>query len=287
MAQLFRIAGVPEHFNLPWRQAIADDAFARVPLDVQFVEEPGGTGAMNAALRAREIEAALVLTEGAVLDILSGGNNRLVSVYVDSPLVWGIHVAASSNIHSTDDIGGKRIAISRYGSGSHLIAVVDALQRGLAIDNSQFVVVGDLDGARRSLAAGESDVFLWERHMTQPLVDSGEFRRIGERAVPWPAFVVSVRNDVLETCGDDVRKVLDIVAGYAQRLKTGADSAHRVSETYGIELRDAERWLSMVEWGRSNERPDDALQSVVQALVAQGAIPSSDVDLDDLWFRLT
>ena len=123
--------------------------------------------------------------------------------------------------------------------------------------------------------------------MTQPLVDSGEFRRIGERAVPWPAFVVSVRNDVLETCGDDVRKVLDIVAGYAQRLKTGADSAHRVSETYGIELRDAERWLSMVEWGRSNERPDDALQSVVQALVAQGAIPSSDVDLDDLWFRLT
>ena len=71
--------------------------------------------------------------------------------------------------------------------------------------------------------------------MTQPLVDSGEFRRIGERAVPWTAFVVSVRNDVLETCGDDVRNVLDIVAGYAQRLKTGADSAHRVSETYGIE----------------------------------------------------
>ena len=147
--------------------------------------------------------------------------------------------------------------------------------------------VGDLDGARRSLAAGESDVFLWERHMTQPLVDSGEFRRIGDRAVPWPAFVVSVRNDVLETCGVDGRNVLDIVAGYAQRLKTGADSAHRVSETYGIELRDAERWLSMVEWSRSNERPDDALQSVVQALAAQGAIPSSDVDLDDLWFRLT
>ena len=51
MAQLFRIAGVPEHFNLPWWQAAEDDAFARLPLDVRFVEEPGGTGAMTEALQ--------------------------------------------------------------------------------------------------------------------------------------------------------------------------------------------------------------------------------------------
>lgn len=286
MAQLFRIAGVPEHFNLPWRQAIADDAFAGIPLDVRFVEEPGGTGAMTEALRVGDVEAALMLTEGAVLDILRGGDYRLVSVYVDSPLVWGIHVAASSDIQSTHEIAGKRIAISRYGSGSHLIAVVDALQRGFDIDDSQFVVVGDLDGARSSLSAGESDIFLWERHMTQPLVDSGEFRRVGEREVPWPAVVVAVRRDVLESFGNDVRDVLDIVAGYAQRLKSGADSAQRISETFGIELRDAERWLSMVEWNHSHERPDAALRAVIAALAAQGAIESTDVDLDDLWYRL-
>ena len=286
MAQLFRIAGVPEHFNLPWRQAIADDAFAGIPLNVRFVEEPGGTGAMTAALRAGDIEAALVLTEGAVLDILRGGDHRLVSVYVDSPLIWGIHVAASSDIRSADEIAGKRIAISRYGSGSHLIAVVDALQRGFDIDDSQFVFVGDLDGARRSLSAGESDIFLWERHMTQPLVDAGEFRRVGEREVPWPAVVVAVRRDVLESCGNDVRDVLDIAAGYAQRLKSGADSAQRISDTFGIELRDAERWLSMVEWSRSHERQDASLRAVIAALAAQGAIESIDVDLDDLWFAL-
>ena len=286
MAQLFRIAGVPEHFNLPWRQAIADDAFAHIDLDVRFIEEPGGTGAMTAALRAGEVEAALVLTEGAVLDILSGGGNRLVSVYVDSPLVWGIHVAASGDIQSTDGIAGRRVAISRYGSGSHLIAVVDALQRGFDIDDMQFVVVGNLDGARRSLATGQSDVFLWERHMTQPLVDAGEFRRVGERKVPWPAFVVSVREDVLPSHVGEFRSALDIVAGYAQRLKAGADSARLVSETYGIEPDDAERWLSMVQWSHSHERPDDALHAVIGALAAQGAIESTDVDLDDLWYRI-
>ena len=122
--------------------------------------------------------------------------------------------------------------------------------------------------------------------MTQPLVDSGEFRRVGEREVPWPAVVVAIRRDVLESSGNFVRNVLDIVARYAQRLKSGADSAQKVSETFGIELRDAERWLSMVEWSRSHKRPDAALQAVIAALAAQGAIESNDVDLDDLWYHL-
>ena len=151
----------------------------------------------------------------------------------------------------------------------------------------QFVVIDNLEGARRSLATGESDVFLWERHMTQPLVDAGEFRRVGEREVPWPAFVVSVGEDLLASHAGAIRETLDIVAGYAQRLKNGAHSAQLISEAYGLELRDAERWLSMVEWSRSRDRPDEALRGVIAALTAQGAIESTDVDLDDLWFRLT
>jgi ABC-type nitrate/sulfonate/bicarbonate transport system substrate-binding protein len=286
MAQRFRVTGVPEHFNLPWRQALADNAFAGVALDVEFVEEPGGTGAMTAALRAGDVDAALVLTEGAVLDILRGGEHRLVSVYVDSPLTWGIHVAASSELQSVADIEGRPLAISRYGSGSHLIAVVDALERGFDVSAMQFVVVDNLDGARRSLAAGESDVFLWERHMTQPLVDAGEFRRVGEREVPWPAFVVSVRTDLLEANADAIRDTLDIVANCAQHLKTSPDAAQAISRSYGIALRDAARWLATVEWSRSHERPDDALRKVITALAAQGAIESAEVDLDDLWSSL-
>ena len=277
MTQQLRVAGVPEHFNLPWKLAIADDAFAETGLDVEFIDYPGGTGAMTKALRDRELEAALVLTEGAMLDILKGSDNRLVSVYVETPLIWGIHVAADGAI--TDVEEGQRVAISRYGSGSHLIAIVDTMARGFDPAALQFVVVDNLEGARTALAEGRADIFLWERHMTQPLVDSGEFRRIGEREVPWPAFVVSARSDFLEKKADSLRTVLDIVATYCEKLRHDNKSAQLISNTYGIAPADAERWLTSVRWTNDFERPDAALDRIKTALLSQGAIaPSTTID---------
>lgn len=283
MAHQLRVAGVPEHFNLPWKLAIADDAFAETGLDVEFIDYPGGTGAMTKALRDRELEAALVLTEGAMLDILKGSNNRLVSVYVETPLIWGIHVAADGAI--TDVEEGQRVAISRYGSGSHLIAVVDTMARGFDPAALQFVVIDNLEGARTALAEGRADIFLWERHMTQPLVDCGEFRRVGEREVPWPAFVVSARRDFLDAHATRLRAVLKIVASYCVTLKHGDGSAKLISDTYDIALADAERWLAGVQWAHHHERPTKALERVKDALVSQGAIEVA-VSLDDLWYSL-
>ena len=278
-----RVGGVPEHFNLPWKLALADSAFAATGIDVEFVDYPGGTGAMNAALRDEELDAAVILTEGAVLDVLGGSNNRLVSTYVDSSLVWGIHVAASGDIHDVAGIEGKRFAISRYGSGSHLIAAVDADERSFQPTDMRFVVVNSIDGARAALAEGSADVFLWEKHMTQPLVDNGEFRRIGERIVPWPAFVVSVRQEYLADHRQDVRKVLDIISGYAARLKTGTGSPELISKTYGIQLTDAQNWLTDVQWSHDHHCPATAIRRVVTALHSQGILETPDTDLESIW----
>lgn len=280
---VLRIAGVPEHFNYPWRLALADGAFSAAGLDVEFIDYPGGTGAMTAALEAGEVDAAMLLTEGAMLDILRGGERALIKVYVESALTWGIHVAADSDIHDTCSLDGRRIAISRHGSGSHLIAIVDALERGLDPDQMPLVVVGSLDGARRALADGEADIFLWEKHMTQPLVDGGEFRRIGQRVVPWPAFVASARKAFLEDRTDDLRAALDIVSGYAKRLKEGPDSATEISSAYGISLHDARHWLADVKWAEGYERPDEALHRVLAALQTQGATDSTPPSLDIIW----
>ena len=277
-----RVGGVPEHFNLPWKLAIADNAFTGTGLDVQFIDYPGGTGAMTAALRAHELEAAIVLTEGAVLDILNGSDNQLVSVYVESPLVWGIHVAADGPVTAVTK--GQRVAISRFGSGSHLIAVVDAMMRGFDPTTMEFVVVDNIDGARAALAEGRAELFLWERHMTQPLVDSGEFRRIGEREVPWPAFVVSARKDFLETHVDTLRTALDIVATYCQKLKNGDDSARLISDACGIAPADAERWLAGVRWTNHGQPPTAALERIKSALISQGAIEPK-ATIDTLWCR--
>lgn len=276
-----RVGGVPEHFNLPWRLAVADNAFSSVP--VRFAEVPQGTGELTRALRDDELDAALVLTEGATLDILKNDAARLVKVWVDSPLTWGIHVAAESDIRSVDQARGRRVAISRYGSGSHLISIVDALERGWPIDGMTFVVVDDLDGARDALRSGSADVFLWEKHMTQPLVDNGEFRRVGVREVPWPAFVVSVRKNILATRTADVRSVLDTAARYARNLKRRVSAPRLIAETYGLELQDAAAWLDDVRWSAGYRRPVGALRKVVAALEAQGAIADGTVDIERIW----
>ena len=265
---------------------MADRAFDSIGVEVDFIEHPGGTGAMTAALRAGDLDTALLLTEGAVLDIVTGGDNRLVSVYVESPLVWGIHVNASGAIKNVADIAGRRFAISRYGSGSHLIAIVDAAERGFDSQSMSFVVVDTIDGARAALAAGSADVFLWERHMTQPLVDAGEFRRIGERVVPWPAFVVSARQGYLSDSADELRRCLAIVAGYAARLKHGADSAELISKTYEIDLTDASAWLADVRWSQDHGYPAEDIHRVLTALRSQGVIPDAEVSASALWHAL-
>ena len=277
-----RIGGVPEHFNLPWKLAIADNAFAGTGIDVEFIDYPGGTGAMTAALRDHELETAIVLTEGAVLDIFNGSDNRLVSVFVESPLVWGIHVAADGPVTTVEE--GQRVAISRFGSGSHLIAVVDAMMRGFDPTIMEFVVVDNIDGARTALAEGRADIFLWERHMTQPLVDAGEFRRIGERKVPWPAFVISARNDFLQMNADALRSALEIVAAYCKKLKDGNESALLISEACGIAATDAKRWLAGVHWTNDRQQPTAALERIKGALVSQGAIEPT-ANIDAVWFR--
>ncbi len=287
-----RIGGVPEHFNLPWKRAIAAGAFSAAGIDMEFIDYPGGTGAMNAALRDKELDAALLLTEGAVHDILNGGRNKMVSVYVESPLVWGIHVSTSSNIRKIEEIEGKRYAISRFGSGSHLIATVDAAERGFSLDDMEFVVVDDIDGARAALLSGEADVFLWEKHMTQPLVDSGEFRRIGERVVPWPAFAVSVRADYLDRHSAAVRVALEIVAEFTRQLKRDPDAARQISEAYGIGDENARSWLHSVEWNHDRRRPDAAIDRIVTALLSQNLVQSAEPipqgpgRLDRIWTNI-
>lgn len=116
-----RIAGVPEHFNYPWELAAQEGLYQKLGLKLSFQEVPGGTGAMCSALAKREVHAALLLTEGAVLDVLRGSGNRLLKVYVSTPLEWGIHVPAASSIKDPRELAGRTVAISREGSGSHLI----------------------------------------------------------------------------------------------------------------------------------------------------------------------
>ena len=122
----FKIGGVPEHFNLPWRLAIEEGRLNHLDVDMHWSDMTGGTGQMIKGLQAGTIDIAVLLTEGITKAILEGLDAKILTVYVKSPLRWGIHVPFKSDLQNPDDIRNKNFAISREGSGSHLMAYVNA-----------------------------------------------------------------------------------------------------------------------------------------------------------------
>ena len=124
--ETIKIGGVPEHFNLAWYLGLKNGEFKAENINLRWEDYFGGTGEMCKGLRNGDIDIAVILTEGIIKDIIAGNKSKIVQVFVQTPLIWGIHVANSSNYSSINDIKGKKAAISRYGSGSHLMAYINA-----------------------------------------------------------------------------------------------------------------------------------------------------------------
>lgn len=280
-----RIGGVPEHFNLPWHIALENGLFGQHNIQVNWTDYPGGTGAMAKDLRAGKLDIAVLLTEGIVADIAKGNESKIVQIYVESPLIWGIHVPASSNFQSADELQGKRYAISRMGSGSHLMAFVDAPQRGWNPQEQELVLVGDLNGAREAFRNGEADAFMWEKFMTKPLVDAGEFRRVGEVLTPWPCFVIAVRNEVLENQLPAVQQVLTIINQACQDFMQNSEAVNLVSEKFHLQPADANTWFKSTRWATSNTLSEQMLQTVIDTLTRLQVI-TSPVKPSDVYKRL-
>ncbi len=245
-----KIAGVPEHFNLPWHLCIENGEFEAVGIDLQWTDVPEGTGKMCQMLRDGETDIAVILSEGIVKDINAGNPSKIVQIYVESPLIWGIHVAANSNFKTLSDLENKKVAISRLGSGSQLIAYVNANNQGWNTENLQFEIVNTIDGAVESLTKGESDYFMWERFMTKPLVDKGIFRRIADCPTPWPCFVIAVREEILKKHPNTIAQILEIINLTTQEFKEIPSIDKTLASKYYQKFEDIQEWLRLTEWSQ-------------------------------------
>jgi len=247
-----KIAGVPEHFNLPWHLCIENGEFEAQDIDLQWTDVPEGTGKLCQMLRNGETDIAVILTEGIIKDIVSGNPSKIVQVYVQSPLIWGIHVGAASKYKTLSDLQGTKAAISRIGSGSQLMAYVNAHNQGWKTENLQFEIINTIDGAVEALTAGTADYFMWERFMTKPLVDKGIFRRIGDCPTPWPCFVIAVRNEVLETQPEIIKTILEIINQTTEDFKDIPSIDKTLSSRYNQKIEDIQEWLSLTEWSQKS-----------------------------------
>jgi len=282
--QKITIGGVPEHFNLPWHLAIEKGLFKKKGIDLQWKEFPGGTGAMCAALRDGSIDIAIILTEGIIKDIINGNPSKIVKVYVQSPLLWGVHVAANSNFTTIQELENTNIAISRYGSGSQLMAKVNAYTHGFDIDSLQYKIVKNLNGGIEALSNGTADYFLWEHFTTKPYVDQGIFRRIDNITTPWPCFVMAVRDEILEHQKTEISNIIKIINKQLTTFKNPLENdalTQLFSERYQHKVEDVAKWLSITKWN-SRKSISKKLISTIQNKLVQFSVIDSSVPFNQL-----
>ncbi len=271
-----KIVGVPEHFNLPWHLCLENGEFEKENIDLQWTDVPEGTGKMCQMLRDGTADIAVVLTEGIIKDIVNGNPSKIVQVYVDSPLIWGIHVAAHSKFQSLADLNNTKVAISRLGSGSQLMANVNAKNQGWDTSKLQFEIVNTLDGGVTALTEGTADYFMWEHFMTKPLVDKGIFRRLADCPTPWPCFVIAVREEVLAKQPETIITLLKIINAKTRNFKDIPNIETQLATTYHQKKEDIEEWLSLTEW--SQEKIDIALLNRIQNQLQELNIIDSSSD---------
>lgn len=245
-----RIAGVPEHFNLPWHFALEEGAFADRGIALHWEDVPEGTGRMCQLLGSGEADMAVILTEGLCKAIHDGLEARILQQYIASPLLWGVHVAHGSSFQEPAELKGGKAAISRLGSGSHLMAYVWAREMGWDPTKLHFVKVNTLQGAIRALTAGEADFFMWERFTTQPYVEEKVFRRLADCPTPWPCFVIAGGRPFLDQKAEVAGHILEVINRYTTEFKQIPSIDRTFSNRYGIDLDSVREWLDLTRWSQ-------------------------------------
>lgn len=269
-----RVGGVPEHFNLPWHLCMEEGDFRYEGIDLEWIDFPDGTGAMNKALRNNEIDVAIILTEGIIKDISAGNPSRIIQSYIETPLIWGIHVDSNSSFQNLNDLKDTKAAISREGSGSQLMAYVNAANLGWDIEQLKFEIVGDIHGAAEAMKGDRAQYFMWEKYTTKPWVDKGVFRRIGECPTPWSCFVVAAREDFIDENEHALAKMLGVVNAKSASFKEIRNIEQELSSRYQIRIEDIVTWLNITAWSQ-HQLAAEELARVQETLEELQLIPSN------------
>ena len=267
----FRIGGVPEHYNAPFHTALS--VFEDPEYEYEWVNYPSGTGALLESVLCGELDSAVVLAEGAVSRIINKGDVEIVGTFVSSPLVWGVHVSLNSHFTSVSDISKNdspnpvRIGISRFGSGSHIMAEIMMEQH-----EKTYVVINTMSGAAEAMQAGLIDVFLWD--IPTAACHSNVWKCVGTVCGEWPAFVFVQAKQATHS-PDILIRLMTQVRNHAILLKEEEEFAIQfLCDKFRITQNQSAQFLKSVAWTSSPSVSRSALQRVMHALSQAKVIPA-------------
>jgi len=277
-----KIVGVPEHFNLPWHFAIEEGAFEARDIELIWEDIPQGTGRMCQMLQDKEADLAIVLTEGICKAIHDGVPAKIIQKYIGSPLLWGIHVGHNSPYQSMEDLKGTKAAISRYGSGSHLMAYVHAKQLDWNTEQLSFELIGTLQGAVDALTKGKADYFMWEHFTTKPLVNQKIFRRIEDCTTPWPCFVITASQDFIDKKEGLIPHILEVINTYTAEFRQIPSIDRTFSNRYDLAIEDIHKWLGITDWSQS-QLESQVVDTIIDTLSDLKLISDKIDNYSPLW----
>lgn len=275
-----RIGGVNEHFNLPWIK-LSENKNSSNGFLLDWKSFAGGTGVLTNALHQNEIDLAVLLTEGLILDILKKKKLRLICFHVENPLRWAIHVR-ESEIISDDFFKSKIFAVSRIGSGSHTMAKVLLKEKKGIYSDSNMLEVGSLEGGLKAVKEKKADIFLWEKFTTQPFLTEYGLKSVGEVLTPWPPFSLASTQEYFEANKNLIEKILVEVRKQIAVIKNNPSITAEFLKRWNITPENAHNWLSEIKWNDqipvSNEKLASVLDTMHQSgLIEKITIPESEI----------
>ncbi|KAF3990119.1 hypothetical protein FT663_01491 [Candidozyma haemuli var. vulneris] len=251
------VAYIPEHFSTPLFFAQDNGYYADAGIEVKFVPVIEGSGRLIKLLNEGEVDVAIGLTEAFVSDIGKGNDKiNVIGTYVESPLCWAISSGIDrEDVTKPEDLAGKRIGVSRIGSGSYVMSFVLGLQLNFPTPYfSDFPILSNFKNLRDAVnqkyseegTPKHAEAFMWEHFTSKKYYDSGEIKRIGEIYTPWPSWVVTVRK---ETNTETVKKFLGAVnKGIAYFLQNPDEAVKHISTNLDYSAEDAKEWLKTVKF---------------------------------------
>jgi ABC-type amino acid transport substrate-binding protein len=244
---------------------------------------------MITSLTSQEIDIGIGLTEGWVAGLKSYTSPasmpyRIVGTYVETPLCWAISSGAKRDeIKGIRDLKGKKIGVSRIGSGSYVMGFVLADQEGWLEKGEkpfEIVVLNDFKNLRDAVNSGKADFFMWEHFTSKRYYDNGEIKRVGEIYTPWSSWKIVARDPT------DPR-IEDMLSSINQGVKHFKESQEEAVGYISTELdyskEDAVEWLKTVKFSDDVKGVDEGvIRKTIDILGKAGVLDAENVSGGDM-----
>ena len=231
---------------------------------------------MITSLQAQEIDIGIGLTEAWINGLARASSSqqpagyKLVGTYVESPLCWAISTGAErKDVAQETDLGewpkglkGRRMGISRVGSGSYVMGFVLADVLGWLSSSSsgsddqgqkeepfEVVPLQTFEKLREGVNHGTADFFLWEHFTCKRYFDKGEIRRIGEIYTPWPSWHIVAADGILGNKRlEEFLGLLDEGVRYFEEHQE--EAVKYINTELDYEEGDAREWIKSVRFAK-------------------------------------